>query len=124
MHWVPDGDGRRCPRHGKRFALGEPCPDCVLALKPVTAALEAEIADADDEYESEIREFAKGCRLSAVELLKLAEPNPAAKWGDLYLKSMRFVDDLRQRRLQAEQDEREMEHEREISGLAGLRGGH
>ena len=121
MHWVPDGDKRRCPLHDKRFALGEPCPDCVLALEPVADAVGAEVVEGPSEHEDEIREFAKGCRLSAVELLKLAEPNSAAKWGDLYLKSMRLVDEMRQRRLAIENDEREIAHEREMSGIKGAR---
>ena len=116
MYWVPDGNGRRCPQHDKRFALGEPCPDCVLALVPAVDVLEAApTGDEADEDELELREFAKGCRLSCIEMLKLAAPNPAAKFGDLYIKTKRLIDEMKQRRVAIEQDEREMEHEREMT---------
>jgi len=125
VHWIPDGDGRRCPDHGKRFPLGEPCPDCVTAELPPPEAIEAAEADHElEEYEGEVRQFAIGARSAAIKLLAGIDPQPAvaAKWGDIYLKSMRLVGEMRDRRLTREDDIREMEHEREMSGLEKLEG--
>lgn len=131
MHWIPDGDERRCPEHDKRFALGMPCPDCVTAEIPPPEAIEAAGADLElEEYEGEVRAFAIGARKAAIALLsgdaeKEIEPSPvvAAKWADVYLKSMRLVGEMRDRRMVREDDIREMEHEREMSGLDKLDGG-
>jgi hypothetical protein len=122
VHWIPDGDGRRCPQHDKRFPLGEPCPDCVTAIMPAIEVIEATQVDAGlEEYEGEVREFAKGARLASIELLKLAAPNPAAKWADIYLKSMRLVSEMRDQRLARESDAQEIAHEREMSSVKGAR---
>ena len=84
---------------------------------PAIEAIDAAEVDAElEEYEGEIRSFAQGARAAATALLKNGAPNPAAKWADVYLKSMRLVDEMRSRRREIEHEQELLAHERQMRG--------
>lgn len=120
MNWAPHEDGHRCTRHGETFARGEVCQACVIEPGPAPTGVEDSAVDREKQLlEAELREDGKILKRLAV---SLGDGTPieqalATKYWDLHFKAIRLWNDIRQPRIDAERDERLVEHDREMAGL-------